>query len=117
VKAVGKAILKLNKLTGMAFRVPTTNVFVVDLTCKLFNDATYDEICKKKNEAYHIHLKGILGYTKDALRTSQETIPATTSASNVNNLSVKDIKRGFVCSDSKIVPAMDTICSSPRSSC
>jgi len=51
-KAVGKVIKDLNgKLTGMAFRVPTTNVSVVDLTVKLSKDATYAEICQKVKEA------------------------------------------------------------------
>ena len=65
-KAVGKIIPELNgKLTGMAFRVPTTDVSVVDLTCKLSKDATYADICKKMKEASETHLKGILGYTED----------------------------------------------------
>ena len=49
----------------MAFRVPTTNVSVVDLTVKLSKDATYDEICKKMKEASETSMKGILGYTTD----------------------------------------------------
>ena len=70
-KAVGKIIPELNgKLTGMAFRVPTTDVSVVDLTCKLSKDASYEEICKKMKEASETHLKGILGYTEDAVVSS-----------------------------------------------
>ena len=70
-KAVGKVIPELNgKLTGMAFRVPTTDVSVVDLTCKLSKDASYEEICKKMKEASETHLKGILGYTEDAVVSS-----------------------------------------------
>ncbi len=66
-KAVGKVIPELNgKLTGMAFRVPTTNVSVVDLTCKLTKEASYEDICKKMKEASETNLKGILGYTEDA---------------------------------------------------
>lgn len=50
-KAVGKVIKELNgKITGMAFRVPTTNVSVIDLTCKLGKDATYAEVCQKMKE-------------------------------------------------------------------
>jgi glyceraldehyde 3-phosphate dehydrogenase len=49
----------------MAFRVPTTNVSVVDLTARLNKDATYDEICKKMEEASKGSMKGILGYTTD----------------------------------------------------
>lgn len=67
-KAVGKVIPELNgKLTGMAFRVPTANVSVVDLTVKLKKPATYKEICAKMKEASETHLKGILGYTEDAV--------------------------------------------------
>ena len=70
-KAVGKVIKELKgKLTGMAFRVPTTNVSVVDLTVKLNKDASYDEICKKMKEASETTLKGILGYTEDAVVSS-----------------------------------------------
>jgi glyceraldehyde 3-phosphate dehydrogenase len=65
-KAVGKVIPDLNgKLTGMAFRVPTANVSVVDLTVKLTKGAKYDEICKKLKEESEGKLKGILGYTED----------------------------------------------------
>jgi glyceraldehyde 3-phosphate dehydrogenase len=67
-KAVGKVIPELNgKLTGMAFRVPTPNVSVVDLTVRLKKPATYKEICAKMKEASETHLKGILGYTEDAV--------------------------------------------------
>lgn len=65
-KAVGKVIPELKgKLTGMAFRVPTVNVSVVDLTVKLNNDATYDQICAKIKEASETTMKGILGYTNE----------------------------------------------------
>jgi glyceraldehyde 3-phosphate dehydrogenase len=65
-KAVGKVIPELNgKLTGMAFRVPTPNVSVVDLTVKLKKGATYEEICAKMKEVSETSMKGILGYTED----------------------------------------------------
>jgi glyceraldehyde 3-phosphate dehydrogenase len=67
-KAVGKVIPELNgKLTGMAFRVPTPNVSVVDLTVRLSKPASYEEICAKMKEASEGALKGILGYTEDAV--------------------------------------------------
>ncbi|WP_209330133.1 type I glyceraldehyde-3-phosphate dehydrogenase [Lunatimonas salinarum] len=67
-KAVGKVIPELNgKLTGMSFRVPTPNVSVVDLTVRLAKPATYEEICAKMKEASEGDLKGILGYTEDAV--------------------------------------------------
>lgn len=67
-KAVGKVIPELNgKLTGMAFRVPTPDVSVVDLTVRLKNPASYEEVCKKMKEASEGSLKGIMGYTEDAV--------------------------------------------------
>uniref|UniRef100_A0A673FK54 glyceraldehyde-3-phosphate dehydrogenase (phosphorylating) n=1 Tax=Sinocyclocheilus rhinocerous TaxID=307959 RepID=A0A673FK54_9TELE len=65
-KAVGKVIPELNgSLTGMAFRVPTPNVSVVDLTVRLEKPASYDEIKKVVKAAADGPLKGILGYTED----------------------------------------------------
>jgi glyceraldehyde 3-phosphate dehydrogenase len=67
-KAVGKVIPSLNgKLTGMAFRVPTPNVSVVDLTVNLENPASYQEICQAMKAASQGELKDILGYTDDAV--------------------------------------------------
>ena len=67
-KAVGKVIPELNgKLTGMSFRVPTIDVSVVDLTVKLVKPATYEEIKAAVKAASEGELKGILGYTEDAV--------------------------------------------------
>ena len=67
-KAVGKVIPELNgKLTGMAFRVPTSDVSVVDLTVNLKQEASYDEICEAMKEASEGDLKDILGYTDEPL--------------------------------------------------
>ncbi len=68
-KAVGKVIPELNgKLTGMAFRVPTPDVSVVDLTCRLEKPATYDEIkAAMKAAAASGPMEGVLGYTEDAV--------------------------------------------------
>ncbi|AZB18395.1 type I glyceraldehyde-3-phosphate dehydrogenase [Chryseobacterium indologenes] len=67
-KAVGKVIPSLNgKLTGMSFRVPTVDVSVVDLTVRLEKATSYDEICVAIKEASEGELKGILGYTEDAV--------------------------------------------------
>lgn len=67
-KAVGKVIPALNgKLTGMAFRVPTPNVSVVDLTVNLEKPATYADICAAMKDASQGDLHGILGYTEDAV--------------------------------------------------
>ncbi|MFC2137278.1 type I glyceraldehyde-3-phosphate dehydrogenase [Bacteroidota bacterium] len=67
-KAVGKVIPALNgKLTGMAFRVPTPNVSVVDLTCRLEKGASYEEICAAMKKASEGELKGVLGYTEEAV--------------------------------------------------
>lgn len=65
-KAVGKVIPSLNgKLTGMAFRVPTSDVSVVDLTCRLEKEASYDEIKAAIREAANGPMKGIMDYTED----------------------------------------------------
>ncbi|MBO4984671.1 MAG: type I glyceraldehyde-3-phosphate dehydrogenase [Bacteroides sp.] len=70
-KAVGKVIPELNgKLTGMAFRVPTLDVSVVDLTVNLAKPATYAEICAAMKEASENELKGVLGYTEDEVVSS-----------------------------------------------
>lgn len=76
-KAVGKVIPALNgKLTGMAFRVPTANVSVVDLTVNLAKPASYEQICAAMKEASEGELKDILGYTEDAV-VSQDFIGDT----------------------------------------
>ncbi|MFT7775698.1 type I glyceraldehyde-3-phosphate dehydrogenase [Roseateles sp.] len=65
-KAVGKVIPELNKkLTGMSFRVPTSDVSVVDLTVELLKDASYEEICAEFKAQSQGALKGVLGYTED----------------------------------------------------
>jgi len=70
-KAVGKVIPELNgKLTGLSFRVPTLDVSVVDLTCRLIKPATYEEIKAAVKKASEGELKGILGYTEDAVVSS-----------------------------------------------
>ena len=70
-KAVGKVIPSLNgTLTGMSMRVPTLDVSVVDLTVNLAKPATYDEICKAMKAASEGELKGVLGYTEDAVVSS-----------------------------------------------
>ncbi|ABG40156.1 glyceraldehyde-3-phosphate dehydrogenase [Paraglaciecola sp. T6c] len=76
-KAVGKVIPELNgKLTGMAFRVPTADVSVVDLTVNLAKPATYAQICEVMKAASEGDLKGIMGYTEDAV-VSQDFIGDT----------------------------------------
>jgi len=65
-KAVGVVIPELNKkLTGMSFRVPTSDVSVVDLTVELVKDASYDDICAAMKAASQGAMKGVLGYTED----------------------------------------------------
>jgi glyceraldehyde 3-phosphate dehydrogenase len=65
-KAVGKVIPELNKkLTGMSFRVPTSDVSVVDLTVELSKPATYDAICAAMKAAAEGPMKGVLGYTEE----------------------------------------------------
>ena len=70
-KAVGKVIPELNgKLTGISMRVPTLDVSVVDLTCNLEKPATKEQICNAMKEAAEGELKGVLGYTEDAVVSS-----------------------------------------------
>jgi len=67
-KAVGKVLPALNgKLTGMAFRVPTSDVSVVDLTVELEKEASYEDICKAMKAASEGELKGVLGYTDESV--------------------------------------------------
>ncbi|MCI9178017.1 MAG: type I glyceraldehyde-3-phosphate dehydrogenase [Clostridia bacterium] len=70
-KAVGKVIPSLNgKLTGMAFRVPTVDVSVVDLTCNLEKPATYEEICTVMKKASENEMKGVIEYVEDPVVSS-----------------------------------------------
>lgn len=79
-KAVGKVIPELNgKLTGMAFRVPTPDVSVVDLTVKLEKAASYDEIKAAMKSASEGAMKGVLGYTEDAVVSNDFIGDARTS--------------------------------------
>jgi glyceraldehyde 3-phosphate dehydrogenase len=79
-KAVGLVIPELKgKLTGMSFRVPTPNVSVVDLTCRLEKATTYEEIKAKMKAASENELKGILGYTEDAVVSNDFLGDARTS--------------------------------------
>lgn len=91
-KAVGVVLPEVNgKLTGMAFRVPTANVSVVDLTVNLVNGASYEDICKAMKEASEGELKGVLGYTEDAV-VSQDFIGEVCT-------SVFDAKAGIALTD------------------
>ena len=79
-KAVGKVLPELNgKLTGMSVRVPTSDVSFVDLTCELNTECTYDQICAAMKEASEGELKGILGYTDEAVVSSDFRDDARTS--------------------------------------
>lgn len=79
-KAVGKVIPELNgKLTGMAFRVPTVDVSVVDLTCRLEKAASYEEIKAAVKKASETELKGVLGYTEDDVVSTDFIHDARTS--------------------------------------
>jgi len=79
-KAVGKVIPELNgKLTGMAFRVPTTNVSVVDLTARLKTEATYEQICAEMKLASETYLNGVLGFTDEAV-VSQDFVSCPLSS-------------------------------------
>jgi len=91
-KAVGKVIPELNgKLTGMAFRVPTPNVSVVDLTARLAKPASYKEICDAIKAASEGELKGVLGYTEDEV--------VSTDFNGEKLTSVFDAKAGIALSD------------------
>ncbi len=83
-KAVGKVIPALNKkLTGMAFRIPTSDVSVVDLTCELVKEASYEDICKAMKAASEGELKGVLGYTEEKVVSTDfrgETCPSVFDA-------------------------------------
>jgi len=84
-KAVGKVIPSLNgKLTGISMRVPTLDVSVVDLTVNLDKPATKDDICKAMKAASEGELKGILGYTEDAVVSSDFLGDARTSIFDAN---------------------------------
>ena len=101
-KAVGKVIPELNgKLTGMAFRVPTLDVSVVDLTVNLAKPAKYAEICEAMKKASQNELKGILGYTEDEVVSSDFLGDARTS--------IFDAKAGIALTDTfvKIVSWYD----------
>ena len=79
-KAVGKVIPELNgKLTGMSFRVPTPDVSVVDLTCRLEKAAPYKAICAAMKAASEGELKGILGYTEDQVVSTDFLTDSRTS--------------------------------------
>ena len=87
-KAVGKVLPELNgKLTGMSLRVPTSDVSFVDLTCELNTPATYDEICAAMKEASEGELKGILGYTDEAV--------VATDFRGDSRTSIFDVKAGI----------------------
>ena len=84
-KAVGVVIPELNgKLTGMSFRVPTLDVSVVDLTCRLAKPTTYEEIKAAVKKHAETDLKGILGYTEEAVVSSDFIHDSRTSIFDAN---------------------------------
>ena len=84
---MGKVIPELNgKLTGMSMRVPTLDVSVVDLTVNLEKPAKYEEICAAMKEASEGELKGVLGYTEEAVVSSDFLGDARTSIFDVGLL-------------------------------
>ena len=87
-KAVGKVLPQLNgKLTGMSLRVPTSDVSFVDLTVELKKECTYEEICAAMKEASEGELKGVLGYTNEAV--------VSTDFRNDSHTSIFDEKAGI----------------------
>jgi glyceraldehyde 3-phosphate dehydrogenase len=100
-KAVGKVIPSLNKkLTGMAFRIPTSDVSVVDLTCELVKEASYEDICKAMKAASESGpLKGVLGYTEEKVVSTDfrgETCPSVFDAD-------AGIEYGYTCNMMRLV--------------
>ena len=84
-KAVGKVIPELNgKLTGMAFRVPTVDVSVVDLTCRLEKSASWDEVKAALKDASENELKGVLGYTDEGVVSQDFVSEPRTSVFDAN---------------------------------
>lgn len=84
-KAVGKVIPELNgKLTGMAFRVPTVDVSVVDLTCRLEKGASFDEVKAAIKDASENELKGVLGYTDEGVVSQDFVSEPRTSVFDAN---------------------------------
>lgn len=84
-KAVGKVIPELNgKLTGMAFRIPTVDVSVVDLTCRLENGASFEDVKAALKEASENELKGILGYTEEGVVSQDFVSESRTSVFDAN---------------------------------
>ncbi|MBN2633667.1 MAG: type I glyceraldehyde-3-phosphate dehydrogenase [Bacteroidales bacterium] len=120
-KAVTKVIPSLKgKLTGMAFRVPTLNVSVVDLTCRLEKPATYEDVKNAMKEAAAGPLKGILGYTEEAVVSSDFIGDSRTSifdaeagiALNDNFVKVVawyDNEWGYSCKLLDLIAYMDTV--------
>ena len=87
-KAVGKVIPELNgKLTGMAFRVPTVDVSVVDLTCRLEKGASFEDVKAAIKHASENELKGILGYTEEGV-VSQDFVSETKTSTFDANASM-----------------------------
>merc|ERR1712241_324209 len=91
-KAVGKVLPTLNgKLTGMAFRVPTPDVSVVDLTCRLEKPAKYDKIVAKIKEAAAGEMKGVLDWTDEEV--------VSTDFTSCKSSSIFDVGAGIALSD------------------
>jgi glyceraldehyde 3-phosphate dehydrogenase len=120
-KAVTKVIPELKgKLTGMAFRVPTLNVSVVDLTCRLEKATTYEDICAVMKKAADGELKGILGYTQDEVVSSDFIGDARTSIFDakagimlnpnfVKIIAWYDNEWGYSCKLLDMIAHMDTV--------
>jgi glyceraldehyde 3-phosphate dehydrogenase len=84
-KAIGKVIPELNgRLTGMAFRVPASDVSVVDLTCELERPASYEAICRAMRAAAEGPMKGVLGYTEDPVVSADMRGESCTSVFDAN---------------------------------